>query len=146
MMNSEGAVGVLVVDDDLHHRQALARILEQAGYNVTTAADGHEGLALFMERPFDLIITDLRMPRTSGLDLLRSIRGISQDVPVVVVTAFGEWTTYMQAMNIGAVDYLNKPVRGQDILMTIRKALARRGIRPPDVPPSAPDDDADTTT
>jgi FixJ family two-component response regulator len=55
-------------------------------------------------------------------------------VAVVVLTAFGEWTTYLQAMDNGAVDYMNKPVRREDILLTVRKALARRGIRAPDVP------------
>jgi two-component system, NtrC family, response regulator AtoC len=133
VMNRERSPSVLLVDDDLAHTQALVKILKDAGYQVSTAGDGHDALTILMQRPFDLVITDLKMPRKSGLDLLRSIRGMSPDIPVVVITGFGEWTTYMQAMNIGAVDYLNKPARRHDILLTIRKALARRRIRSPDI-------------
>ena len=133
-MNPEMVATVLVVDDDREHNQALAKIFERAGYRVRTAGDGQEALTILTERPFDLVITDLRMPRMNGLDLLRNIRAISPHLPVVIVTAFGEWTTYMQAMNCGCVDYLNKPVRREDILTIARKALARRGIRAPGAP------------
>ncbi len=124
-MNSERAPTVLVVDDNRDHSQALAKIFERAGYRVRTADDGQEAFRLLTERPFDLIVTDLRMPRMNGLDLLRNIRAMSPLVPVLIVTAFGEWTTYIEAMDCGCVDYLNKPVRREDILMAARKALAR---------------------
>jgi DNA-binding response OmpR family regulator len=133
-MNTERIPWVLLVDDDPSHNQAMAKILEQAGYCVCAAGNGEEALVLFSGRPFDLVITDLQMPRQSGLELLRSIRAQDPQVAVVVLTAFGEWTTYVQAMDSGAVDYMNKPVRREDILLTIRKALARRGLRAPDVP------------
>ncbi len=124
-MNSERAPTVLVVDDNRDHSQALAKIFERAGYRVRTADDGQDAFRLLTERPFDLIVTDLRMPRMNGLDLLRNIRAMSPRVPVLIVTAFGEWTTYIEAMDCGCVDYLNKPVRREDILMAARKALAR---------------------
>ena len=142
-MNPEGAPTILLVDDDLLHSQALSRILEQAGYQVGAASDGQKALTLLSQERFDLVITDLRMPRMHGLDLLRSIQAMSLEVAVVVLTAHGEWTTYLNAMNSGAVDYLNKPVRRQDILMTIRKALARRGIRAPNSPPAASEESGD---
>ena len=122
----------LVVDDDRDHSKALAKIFERAGYQVGTANDGHEALTILAGRPFDLVITDLRMPRKNGLELLHSIRALSPQLPVIIVTAFGEWISYMDAMEGGAVDYMSKPVRRGDILMAARKALARRGIRPPD--------------
>lgn len=137
-MNAEQAPTVLVVDDDRDHCQALAKIFERAGYRVRTAADGQEALASLMERPFDLVITDLRMPRMNGLDLLLNVRAVSPRTAVIIVTAFGEWTTYVQAMDCGCVDYLNKPVRREEILTTARKALARRGIRPPAAPRTEP--------
>ncbi len=127
---------VLIVDDDRDHNRALAKIFERAGYRVRTAQDGQEALARFMERPADLVITDLRMPRMSGLDLLRNIRAMSPHIAVIIVTAFGEWTTYMEAMNCGCVDYVNKPVRRDDILLAARKALARCGIRAPAASPT----------
>ena len=134
-MNPEQTPTVLVVDDDRDHNQALAKIFERAGYRVGTAGDGQEALRVLTERPFDLVITDLRMPRMNGLDLLRTIRTMSPHVPVLIVTAFGEWTTYVDAMDCGCVDYLSKPVRREDILMAARKALARRGIRTPEISP-----------
>ncbi len=145
-MNRTGMPKLLLVDDDREHVQALVKILGDAGYQVTTAADGHEALAILMERPFELVITDLKMRRKSGLDLLREIRAMNPDIPAVVITAYGEWTTYLQAMNIGAVDYLTKPVRRHDILLTIRKALARQGIRAPDISSSGPEAVSGTPT
>jgi DNA-binding NtrC family response regulator len=132
-MNQEKEPTVLVVDDDQDHNRALAKIFERAGYRVRTAEDGREALMVLTERPYDLIITDLKMPHMNGLDLLRSIRAMSADMPVVILTAFGEWETYIDAMNCGCVDYLSKPVRRDDILLTARKALARRGVRPPEI-------------
>ncbi len=146
IMDRAGTPKLLLVEDDREHAQALVKILGDAGCLVTTAADGHEALVILMDQPLDLVITDLKLPRKSGLDLLREIRAMSPDIPVVVITAYGEWTTYLQAMNIGAVDYLTKPVRRHDILITIRKALARRGIRPPDSSSSHPGEESGTAT
>jgi len=131
-MTPERTPTVLVVDDNAEHGQALAKIFERAGYRVSTAGDGEEALRILVERPFDLILTDLRMPRMNGLELLRNIRALNPDVPVLIITAFGEWTSYIEAMDCGCVDYLSKPVRREDILLAARKALARRGIRAPD--------------
>lgn len=135
-MSPEPMPTVLIVDDDRDHNRALAKIFERAGYGVSTAQDGQEALTRFMERPADLVITDLRMPRMNGLDLLRNIRAMSPHIAVIIVTAFGEWTTYMEAMNCGCVDYVNKPVRRDDILLAARKALARCGIRAPAASPT----------
>ncbi len=135
-MTREDVPIVLLVSDNQDHILTLSGILEEAGYRVRAAGDGEEALSLLTQQPFDLIITDIRMPRMGGLDLLRNIRTMNPKLAVVVVTAHGEWTTYINAMNIGAVDYLTKPVRGEDILITIRRALTRRGIRAPDVPPT----------
>jgi len=144
-MNPERTPTVLVVDDDQDHGRALAKIFERAGYRVGTAGDGQEALRILTERPFDLVITDLRMPRMNGLDLLRNIRAMSPQVPVLIVTAFGEWTTYIEAMECGCVDYLSKPVRREDILMAARKSLARRGIRAPGVSATSSEETGATT-
>ena len=142
-MNPERAPTVLVVDDNRDHSQALAKIFERAGYRVGTAGDGQEALTILTERPFDLVITDLRMPRMNGLDLLRSIRAMSPHVPVLIVTAFGEWTTYIEAIDCGCVDYLSKPVRREEILMAARKALTRRSIRAPGLSASSSEETGD---
>lgn len=135
-MYPERTPTVLVVDDNRDHNLALAKIFERAGYRVSTAGDGQEALTILTKGPFDLVITDLWMPSMNGLDLLRSIRAMSPHIPVVIITAFGEWATYVNAMDNGAVDYLSKPVRRKDILAVARKALARRGIRAPGVSPT----------
>ncbi len=133
-MDLASAPTILIVDDNRDHTQALAKVFERAGYRVHTACDGQEALTLLMERPFDLVITDLQMPRMNGMDLLRNIRTLSPRIAVIILTAFGEWTTYMDAMNCGCLDYVNKPVRRDDILLSARKALARR-IRAPEPSP-----------
>ena len=130
-MSPEWIPTVLVVDDDRDHSKALAKIFERAGYQASTANDGQEALTFLAGRPFDLVITDLRMPRKNGLELLHGIRALCPQLPVIIVTAFGEWISYMDAMEGGAVDYMSKPVRREDILMAARKALARRGIHVP---------------
>lgn len=135
-MYPERTPTVLVVDDNRDHNLALAKIFERAGYRVSTAGDGQEALTILTKGSFDLVITDLWMPSMNGLDLLRSIRAMSPHIPVVIITAFGEWATYVNAMDNGAVDYLSKPVRRKDILAVARKALARRGIRAPGVLPT----------
>lgn len=132
-MQPSGIPMILLVDDDPEHNVALVKVLERAGYSVDSAGDGPEALSKLMNQSFDLIITDLSMPRMSGLDLLRGIHTFDPQVGVIVVTAFGEWTSYVDAMNIGAADYMSKPVRRQDLLVAIEKALARRGIRVPGV-------------
>ncbi|HSD51405.1 MAG TPA: response regulator [Candidatus Methylomirabilis sp.] len=130
-MTPERTPTVLVVDDNAEHGQALAKTLKRAGYRVSTAGDGEEALRILVDRPFDLVLTDLRMPRMNGLDLLRNMRALNPNVPVLIITAFGEWTSYIEAMDCGCVDYLSKPVRRDDILLATRKALARRGIQVP---------------
>ncbi len=131
-MNPERVPAVLVVDDDPSHCLAVARIFERAGYRVRTAPEGREALAIMNQGLFDLVVTDLRMPGMGGLELLRNIRAMNAQVAVMLITAFGEWTTYLNAMDAGAVDYLNKPVRREDLLVAARKALARHGMRAPD--------------
>ena len=132
-------LSVLVVDDERDHREALAEVLERAGYSVCTACDGQEALTIAAERPFELIITDLCMPRLNGLQFLRRVRPMSPQAAVIVITAFGELSTYVEAMDCGCMDYLSKPVRRASLLLTARKALARRGIRAPDPPTLTPE-------
>lgn len=131
--NPEGAATVLVVDDDRDHREALAKVFERAGYCVCTACDGQEALTIVAERHFELIVTDLCMPRLNGLQFLRRARVMNPQAAVIVITAFGEWSTYVEAMDCGCADYMSKPVRRVGLLLAARKALARRGISAPGV-------------
>ncbi len=130
-MTTERMPHVLVADDNKAHCTALGQVLERAGYEVAFAADGQEALLRLRNQPFDLVVADLRMPGLSGLGLLRKIRSKGPEVPVVILTAFGDLVTYADAMNSGAVAYLCKPVRRADLLRAARKAVGRQDTRTP---------------
>ena len=115
---------VLIADDDNSLRRVLEFQLREAGYEVLPVADGLAALEQFTAHPVDCVITDLRMPGLSGLELLRRTRAINRDVPVIVITAFGEVETAVEAMRAGAFDYITKPFNREHILLTIGKALA----------------------
>jgi DNA-binding NtrC family response regulator len=114
---------ILIADDDDNLRRVLEFQLEEAGFNVLSAADGSEALDLFTSNEVDSVITDLRMPKVSGLELLEKIKALNGETPVVVVTAFGEVETAVAAVKAGAFDYINKPFNRDEILLTLERAL-----------------------
>jgi len=114
-----------VVDDEAGLRKVVRDALEQAGHEVETAADGEEALVLSTERTFDLIITDLAMPRRDGLELVREVRK-SSAVPILVLTVRGEEREKVRLLDAGADDYLTKPF-GVAELVARARALLRRG-------------------
>jgi two-component system NtrC family response regulator len=114
---------ILVVDDEESIRRVTEVRLSQAGYQVSLAASVDEGLATLARKPHDLVLTDLRMPGRSGLDLLRRVRADYPDVAVVLVTAFGTVETAVEAMKLGAYDYLTKPIDGDELLLVVGRAL-----------------------
>ena len=114
---------ILLADDDENLRRVLEFQLKESGYDVSTAADGEQALQLFSQDDFDCIVTDLRMPKLSGLELLEKIKALNPEVPVIVITAFGEVETAVTAMRLGAYDYINKPFNRDDILLTLARAL-----------------------
>ncbi|HEY0657858.1 MAG TPA: response regulator, partial [Pyrinomonadaceae bacterium] len=100
---------ILLADDDDNLRRVLEFQLSEAGYKILTAADGAEAFEIFINNNFDCVITDLRMPKLSGLELLEKIKNFNTETPVIVITAFGEVETAVSAMKAGAFDYINKP-------------------------------------
>src|SRR5512134_1378898 len=113
-MNMEGRI--LIIDDEASLRQTMARILQRAGYEVTTAATGKEGLALVAEHPFDLLYLDIRMPDASGLELLKDIHAKFPDLPVILFTAQPDLNSAVEALRRGATDYLLKPLKPQMVI------------------------------
>jgi len=101
----------------------MKKMFEKSGYNVTVAADGQEALEALSEETFDLIISDLRMPNLNGMELMEELKRRKINLPVIFITAYGEVESYMDLMNLGAFEYINKPVKGQEILGVVRKAL-----------------------
>jgi DNA-binding NtrC family response regulator len=114
---------ILIIDDEPYLPYQLARYLHERGYEVRTAADGEAGLAEIQRNTIDLILLDLRLPKISGLDLLTQIRKIDQDVPVVMLTAYGDVQTAVTAMKLGACDYLLKGFDLDELLLVVQRSL-----------------------
>jgi DNA-binding NtrC family response regulator len=119
---------ILVVDDEAAQRGVLAGFLAKRGYDVLAAASGAEAMRQAAAHPIDLVLTDLRMPDQSGLDLLGQLRRLNPDVPVVVMTAFGTVETAVQAMKQGAADYLTKPIDLDELDVLVARSLERRAL------------------
>src|SRR5450755_890851 len=128
MSNSESRVGrVLVADDEEGVRTFLAESLERAGHEVTQVADGAAAIRAAHEEPFDVVLTDLHMPGTDGMAVVRTVRTEQPDVEVIVLTAFGDVATAVEAMKLGAYDYLEKPVSSPTAIRDlVAAALDRR--------------------
>jgi two-component system, NtrC family, response regulator AtoC len=121
---------ILVVDDEAGIREFLADALEMAGHEVTPAASAEEAARALDRRSFDLVFTDLRMPGKDGMWLLRKLRAEQPEVEVVVLTAHGSVDSAVEAMKLGAFEYLQKPIGGPDELCLVAaRALERRRLR-----------------
>lgn len=120
---------ILIVDDEANARNALAEILSDEGYITKTAADGFKALPSLEEFGPHLVLTDLKMPGMTGLELLDKVREHDVDVPVVLMTAFGEVDTAVSAIQQGAVDYLTKPLHTEALLVVIRRSLEHYRLR-----------------
>jgi two-component system response regulator AtoC len=115
---------ILVVDDEEKMRRLLELALTSLGHEVVQAGDGEEALARCSESAFDLVLTDLRMPRLDGLGLLRRLRERGENLPVVVLTAHGSIETAVEAMKLGAVDYILRPFEMSTVELAVARALA----------------------
>jgi two-component system response regulator AtoC len=113
---------VLIVDDELNIRRVLAAMLKREGYEVTTAADGEQALAVLQKTPVHVVVTDLVMPRMSGLALLERAQAEFPDVPVIMITAHGTVDSAVQALKAGAFDYITKPFEQEELKKVIAKA------------------------
>ncbi|MEO8098545.1 MAG: sigma-54 dependent transcriptional regulator [Acidobacteriota bacterium] len=114
---------ILVVDDDENLRWVLKTQLEDLGYTVSSAADGEEALAAIEKEPPALVLTDLKMPGLSGIELLGRIRSEYPEVPAVVITAYGTIQSAVQAMRLGAYDYLTKPIDFEELAIVVNRVL-----------------------
>ena len=126
---------ILVVDDDADMRALLTDVLRDEGYAVEQVANAAEALIRLRAKSFAAIVLDKNMPGLSGLDLLPGLRTMCPGTPVILITAFGDVSTYMDAMEKGAFEYIFKPFRGGELLRVLRRALPSRS-RP--APPAVP--------
>src|SRR5215471_53040 len=120
---------ILLVEDKESLRKVLRLTLERAGYSVTEAADADRAIAEIARVPHKIVLTDLRMPGGSGLDVLRAAKTADSEVPVIVMTAYGSVDEAVQAMKDGAHDFLQKPVDSNHLLLLVERALEQSRLR-----------------
>jgi two-component system, NtrC family, response regulator AtoC len=127
-MSIESIQRVLVADDEPNLRKVLQALLRQKGFEVECAADGQEALALLQKSHFDAVVTDLRMPKLDGMGLLRHVLIHHREVPVIMITAHGTVDTAVEAIKLGAFDYITKPFEQEHIGNILRKAVQQRAL------------------
>ena len=119
---------ILIVDDEKNYLVVLSALLSGEGYEVVTASQGAGALVMVEEEEPDLVITDMRMPGMSGLELIKQLKERAVDLPIIVMTAYGTVENAVEAMKSGAVDYITKPFENQNLLLTIERALKMRRL------------------
>ncbi len=123
------AARVLIVDDEKSMRDLLTITLEKAGHDVTAADGGEAAIEAIRKETFDAIVTDLRMPRVDGMQVLRAARDLSPETAVIVITAVASTETAVEAMKLGAYDYITKPFKLDEVDLIIKNGLERKRLR-----------------
>lgn len=119
---------ILVVDDEESIREFLEIMLKKEGYEVTTAEDGAKAKEILTKKTFDMIISDMQMPNVTGIELLRHVRESYPDIVFMIITAFGTTETAVEAMKLGAYDYLTKPFKIDEVRLNIANALRSKNL------------------
>ncbi|RMH37151.1 MAG: response regulator [Nitrospirae bacterium] len=120
---------ILVVDDDQGVRDALAEYLVSLGYEVTTAENGEDALNKYRKGDFDIILADLIMPNVDGMELLKRIREVNDDVIFLMITGHPSIGTAVESISRGADDYITKPFHLEDVKIRIEKAVEKRSLK-----------------
>ncbi|MFP7755266.1 sigma-54-dependent transcriptional regulator [Thermodesulfobacteriota bacterium B35] len=120
---------ILVIDDERNMRHMLEALLTGNGYQVDCAADGREGLEMVGRKEYDFVLCDIRMPRLDGMEFLRRSRGMTGAATIIMMSAFGTVDSAIKAMKEGAYDYISKPFKTDEILLTLNKAKERERLR-----------------
>ncbi len=126
MTNTNEVHRILVVDDKANMRQMLETAFTDLGYGVDTAANGQEAIALISKHRYAVVISDMNMPESSGLEVLRTAKSVSDETAVIIVTAFGTIDTAVEAMRLGAYDFVTKPFRLEDMERKVARFLRSR--------------------
>jgi DNA-binding NtrC family response regulator len=119
---------ILVVDDEMIVCESCRRILEEDGYEVEIALSGKEAFEKMKENPYDIVITDLKMPEIDGMDVLRTFRKEYPDAIIIMITGFSTVETAVEAMKLGAFDYIPKPFTPDEVSIVVKKAIEKRSL------------------
>ena len=117
---------ILVVDDEESMCQFLSIMLRKDGHEVQTASSGEKALQMIVDEPFDAVITDIRMSGKNGLDVLSGVKETDPTLPVVILTAYASQETAIEAVNLGAYSYIEKPYDVDQLLLTLRRAIEKQ--------------------
>ncbi len=120
---------LLVIDDEENMRHMLSKVLGKAGYIIETASNGHEGLKMTESNAYDFILCDIKMPNMSGMDFLKAARDKIRSSTVIMMSAYGTIDTAIEAMKLGAYDYISKPFKSDEVYLTLKKAEERESLR-----------------
>ncbi|MFQ5946027.1 MAG: sigma-54-dependent transcriptional regulator, partial [Anaerolineae bacterium] len=124
-----GDVRILVVDDERGMREVLSSMLKKEGYDVAVAEGGEVAIEAIRREAYDAVITDVRMPKVDGLQVLKALKDVSPNTVVIMITAFGSSETAVEAMKLGAYDYITKPFKYDEVTLNIKRALERKRLR-----------------
>lgn len=125
---SEKSIRILIVDDDSSLRNMLSIVLKKEGFQVESTENGISALKMLKRESFDLIFSDIKMPDINGIDLLKKIKSYSADIPVIMITAYASTDDAVEAMKLGAEDYLTKPFNLDEMKIVINKVLSRKMV------------------
>lgn len=120
---------ILIIDDEAAIRKTLSEILGYEGYRITEAADGEEGLKIFREKSFDIVLCDIKMPKVDGIEFLERAREINSETPIIVISGHGNIETAVEAVKKGAFDYISKPPDLNRMLITLRNAMDKTTLQ-----------------
>ena len=120
---------LLVIDDEANMRHMLSTVLKKAGYVVETASDGTEGLKMIDETRYDFILCDIKMPKMGGMEFLDASRDSIGNTTVIMMSAYGSIETAIEAMKMGAYDYISKPFKTDEVYLTLKKAEERESLK-----------------
>lgn len=120
---------ILIADDDHIEKESLATILQREGYETITASDGKEALEKINESPPDLVLTDLKMPYLNGLELLSEVKANYPEIEVIIITGYATVESAINAMKVGAIDYISKPFNVEEVKIIIKKTLGQKALR-----------------
>jgi DNA-binding response OmpR family regulator len=115
---------ILIVDDDIDIVEIVRTMLEGQGWKVTTAYSGEEALRSVSAEHPDLILLDIMMPRMTGMQVLQEVRAIAPEAKIIMITAFGDVSSYLDSVELGALEYVNKPFEPSELVATVRKVIA----------------------
>lgn len=125
-MTKQTPYSILIVDDEPLIRKSLYEILKISGYDTYTAATAEEVIDLFEKRTFDIVITDMQLPKMNGLELIIFIKKISPATEVILITGYGSIETAVEAMKKGAFDYISKPIVDDEIKLLIERIIEKK--------------------